>query len=137
MISIAENISDLAPNVALNTLICFSPSLSNTVLPCFTGLYTFIIAFFIAITALSRFEVDLETAIGFDTLDIIVIGDIDGDGKCMSADYRSVNRHILKQSTLEGCQYLAADNDENGKIQSADYRKMNRYILKQIDSLLN
>ena len=72
----------------------------------------------------------------YDTLDIIVIGDIDGDGKCMSADYRSVNRHILKQSTLTGDQFLAADNDENNKIQSADYRKMNRYILKQIDTLL-
>ena len=72
----------------------------------------------------------------YDTLDIIVIGDIDGDGKCMSADYRSVNKHILKQTTLTGDQYLASDNDENGKIQSADYRKMNRYILKQLDSLL-
>lgn len=72
----------------------------------------------------------------YDTLDIIVIGDIDGDGKCMSADYRSVNRHILKQITLTGDQFLAADNDENTKIQSADYRKMNRYILKQLDSLL-
>ena len=72
----------------------------------------------------------------YDELEVVVLGDIDGNGKCMSSDYRLVNKHILGQIELIGSKYFAADVNKDNIINNNDYELINKYIMKQIDSFI-
>ena len=61
--------------------------------------------------------------------EIVVRGDISGDGKITIADLVRVNRHTLNISLLNGIQLLAADVNNNGSVNIQDLVLINRHIL--------
>ena len=61
---------------------------------------------------------------------LILVGDIDGDGKMNDNDFSKVKSSIIKKSSLSGIYHTAADYDCDDKITSADYVKM-KYVKKQ------
>lgn len=68
------------------------------------------------------------------TYDIVVKGDVNGDGKVGMADLVKVNRHLLNISQLQGLEALAADvNNSEGTISMADLVMINRCILKIVE----
>lgn len=70
-----------------------------------------------------------------DTLTVVVIGDVTGDGRVNAADYIAQRRVILGITNLSIASQTAADVNGNGKIQANDYIKLRRYILGMIDTL--
>lgn len=73
----------------------------------------------------------------YDSLDIVVKGDIDGDGYSIANDIAKIKSHILKKSTLEGVEFLAADIDDDGYVVANDQAKVKSYVLKRISSYIN
>lgn len=67
------------------------------------------------------------------TYTIVVLGDVNGDGKISSADYVRIKNMILKKVELTAEQKLAADANSDSKISSADYVRVKNYILKKAD----
>lgn len=67
-----------------------------------------------------------ETLIVIDTMDDIITGDADLNGKVTSSDARLVLRAAAGLEILEGLSLICADADGNGKITSADARKIIR-----------
>ncbi len=63
------------------------------------------------------------------TKEIVVRGDISGDGNITIADLVRVNRHTLKISVLSGVQLAAADVNSNGSVNIQDLVLINRHIL--------
>ena len=63
------------------------------------------------------------------TRNIVVRGDISGDGKITIADLVRINRHTLKVSVLAGEQLMAADVNNNGSVNIQDLVLVNRHIL--------
>lgn len=61
--------------------------------------------------------------------EIVVRGDVSGDGAITIADLVRVNRHTLKVSTLSGFQLAAADVNNNGSVNIQDLVLINRHIL--------
>lgn len=61
--------------------------------------------------------------------EIVVKGDISGDGVITIADLVRVNRHTLNISALSGSKLLAADVNENGSVNIQDLVLINRHIL--------
>ncbi len=72
---------------------------------------------------------------GFASFDIIVKGDINGDGKVSSLDYILLKRHVLKARTLEEIEAVAANiyQPEKDVINSMDYIFIKRHVLKKIN----
>ncbi|MBR3811423.1 MAG: SH3 domain-containing protein [Agathobacter sp.] len=64
-----------------------------------------------------------------ETKELVVRGDISGDGKITIADLVRVNRHTLKASLLNGIQLLAADVNNNSSVNIQDLVLINRHIL--------
>lgn len=58
------------------------------------------------------------------TLTILVLGDVDGNGRIGAVDYRLIRNHYKDISPLEGAYLLAADVDDNGRIGAVDYRNV-------------
>ena len=69
------------------------------------------------------------TANGTKSYNVIIKGDINGDGKISAIDYSKVKSHILKLSTLNSVYSLAADANKDGKISAIDYSKIKSHIL--------
>lgn len=63
--------------------------------------------------------------------DIVIFGDINGDGKISSSDMNSIFRHILRRESVEGIHSLAADIDHNEKISSSDMNLIFQHILRR------
>lgn len=83
-------------------------------------------------------KIKLETADKIlDELEIVVLGDIDGDGKCMSSDYRLTKKHIRGQIELTGSKFIAGDINKDKIINDLDYELINKYIMKQINSFIS
>ncbi|MEG2118274.1 MAG: glucosaminidase domain-containing protein [Clostridia bacterium] len=60
---------------------------------------------------------------------IVVLGDINGDGKINTSDYIRIRRHILSIATITECALSAADSDKNKKIDATDYIRVRMHIL--------
>ena len=73
----------------------------------------------------------------YDTLDIVVLGDVDGNGKCISSDYRLINKYLLNQIELTGSKFIAGDVNKDGIIDNLDYDMINKYVLKEIDTFIS
>lgn len=61
--------------------------------------------------------------------DIVIYGDISGDGAVTIVDLVRLNRHILNLSTLNGCGLAAADVNRNGSVNIQDLVMINRHTL--------
>jgi hypothetical protein len=57
----------------------------------------------------------------FDSISVVVMGDVDGSGSITSSDYLKVKSAFLSEYVLEGAYKAAADMDENQKINTADF----------------
>lgn len=61
---------------------------------------------------------------------IVIYGDIDGDGRISSADLNHVYNHVLKVAEVAGISASAADIDKDGRISSADLNHVYNHVLK-------
>lgn len=63
---------------------------------------------------------------------IVVIGDIDENGKISSTDLAALKQGIQKEIVLEGVQYKAADISEDDKLSATDLAAMIQFILQEL-----
>lgn len=63
--------------------------------------------------------------------DVILYGDPSGDGRINSYDLTITGRHVIKETTLTGLSFLAADVDHSGRINSFDLTMIGRHIIKE------
>ncbi len=61
---------------------------------------------------------------------IVIYGDVNGDGKINSVDIGLLQRHILTLSTLNGCYFKSCDVTGDGKCNSVDFARIQRHILQ-------
>ena len=66
------------------------------------------------------------------TLTLVVMGDLDGDGKVTAVDLSTMNQAILKTTKLENAEFKAADLDDNKKLTATDLSTINDTILGNI-----
>jgi len=64
-----------------------------------------------------------------DELQIIVHGDVNGDGRITITDYTKIRLHILSHQKLNGAFALAADVDKDGRVTLSDYTRVRLHIL--------
>ena len=66
------------------------------------------------------------------TYNVIIYGDVNGDGKIQATDYRALKNQIMNDSQiLTGYFRQAADIDRNGKIQAVDYMAIKNHIMEK------
>ena len=53
--------------------------------------------------------------------DVVIYGDVDGDGEITKLDYLAVLRHFYGYTKYEGVYVEAADADKNGVVDKLDY----------------
>lgn len=61
--------------------------------------------------------------------EIVIYGDVSGDGKVSAVDYVRIKNNIMGSSTLSGSYKEAADVDKNGKVSAVDYVKIKNKIM--------
>ena len=66
-------------------------------------------------------------------LTLSVKGDIDGNGKVTATDLAAINQQILKEISLEGAQFKAADISDDKQVTATDLAAINQVILKELD----
>ena len=64
--------------------------------------------------------------------EIVVRGDIDGNGKITVTDLSMLNQHIVRRITLTGAKEKAADIEYSGKITVTDLSMMNQALVGRI-----
>lgn len=62
------------------------------------------------------------------TLTTVVVGDVDGDGKCSITDLSRMNQAINKSITLADIYKKAADVDSSGTFSISDLSRVNQYL---------
>lgn len=63
-----------------------------------------------------------------DYVEVVVLGDINGDGKVTTTDYMKVKKQFNVGVTLTGAEFKAADVSGNNKIDSTDYMRIRKYF---------
>jgi len=61
--------------------------------------------------------------------DVVVTGDVTGNGRIEPTDYIRIRAHLLGTSPLTGLFNKAADIDGNGKLEPTDYIRMRSHLL--------
>ena len=61
--------------------------------------------------------------------EVVVYGDVNGDGMIKATDYVLIKNQIMGNSTLQGPYKEAADVDKNGMIKATDYVKIKNQIM--------
>ena len=62
-------------------------------------------------------------------MEVIIYGDVSGDGEVTIVDLVRLNRHTLNVSKLKGCALVAADVNQNDSVNIQDLVMINRHIL--------
>ena len=72
-----------------------------------------------------------------DSVTVVVMGDLDGNGRIDSTDYLRIKSAFLGEYTLNEHERKAADVDQNGVIDATDYIRIKGHFLGNftIDSL--
>ncbi len=65
----------------------------------------------------------------YDSLTVVVTGDVNGDGRINVTDMLAAKKHILKHTLLDGAAVLAADYNADGKVNITDFLRIKAYIL--------
>ena len=63
-----------------------------------------------------------------DTLEVIITGEVTGDGDITSTDYLLLKKYFQDKSVLQGAYLKAADVSGDGQITSTDYIKLKGYF---------
>jgi len=63
-----------------------------------------------------------------DSLTLVILGDVTGDGKIGASDYMKIKKAIANSSLISGAFVEAADVNKDGKIGAADYMMVKKYI---------
>ena len=63
------------------------------------------------------------------TYEIVIYGDVNGDGKISAVDYVKIKNKIMNTGSLSGSFLESADVDRNGKVSAVDYVKIKNYIM--------
>lgn len=61
--------------------------------------------------------------------EIVIYGDVNGDGKIKATDYVLIKNKIMGSITLSGAYLEAADVDHNGQVKATDYVKIKNMIM--------
>ena len=65
------------------------------------------------------------------TYTIVVLGDVNGDGKASAGDYVLIKNHIMQTNLIkDSANQSAADVNKDGKISAGDYVLIKNYIMK-------
>lgn len=72
-----------------------------------------------------RIELPKETKV----YEIIIYGDVNGDGKIAASDYVRIKNHIMDTAYLSGIYKIASDVNKDGKIAASDYVNIKNYIM--------
>ena len=67
--------------------------------------------------------------VGDERMDIVLRGDVNGDGKVNPVDYLLAKRAVLGTASLEGAYYAAACYGGGSSAGPADYLKLKRHVL--------
>lgn len=70
-----------------------------------------------------------ETTTQTYTMQIIIYGDVNGDGEIYATDYVKIKNHIMGKATLSGASAKAADVNRDGNIYATDYVKIKNHIM--------
>ena len=63
------------------------------------------------------------------TFDVVIFGDVNGDGEIFASDYVKIKNHIMEVKKLEGIYAIAADVNHDNNIYASDYVKIKNYIM--------
>ena len=61
--------------------------------------------------------------------DVVIYGDVNGDGKITAVDYAKVKNNVLGKINLNDSYKEAADINKNGETNPSDYAKIKNYVL--------
>ena len=64
-----------------------------------------------------------------NVVNVVIFGDINGDGVISASDYVKIKNHIMDSQKLTGVYEAAADYDNNNSISASDYVKIKNYIM--------
>ncbi len=65
----------------------------------------------------------------YQTISVIIYGDINGDGKINALDGLALQRHVLKEKLIGDVYLTAADTSDDGKVNAIDGLVIQRHVL--------
>ena len=72
-----------------------------------------------------------------EILEVLIYGDVNGDGNISAVDYVNIKNHIMGTNTLSGINQKAADVNNDGNISAVDYVNVKNYIMGLDNSINN
>ena len=61
--------------------------------------------------------------------ELVVLGDVNGDGQVKATDYMKIKNHIMGTSNFSEVEKKAADVNKDGVIKATDYMKIKNHIM--------
>ena len=77
----------------------------------------------------STFGTGTKISLDGKTYNLVMLGDVSGDGKITPSDYVKVKNKIMGASSLDAVNTKAADVNKDGNITPADYVKIKNHIM--------
>ena len=68
-----------------------------------------------------------------DTVTVVILGDLDGNGRITSTDYLRLKASIMGSYTLDKAAAVAGDVDLNGSLNTTDYLRIKAHFLGEYD----
>lgn len=73
-------------------------------------------------------SMEIDNTVQIYVMDVVIKGDVNGDGKVSALDYVKVRNHLDKKSTLVNAYGQAADSSNDSKISALDYVKIRNQL---------
>lgn len=67
-----------------------------------------------------------------ESLQVVLLGDVNGDGRISAMDLLQVQKHLLKLITLQDAYGIAADVNLDGRVSAMDLLQVQKHLLKMI-----